>query len=252
MPFKKNEDGTYAQTDDGLLIYVSPDGGAEKPYDPDARSKQIAELTEKANKRKGELDEANAKLAVFEGIEDLQAFVKKAKDDAAAVAAMAENDKEREIGMQKRIADAVKEALTAAQAKTDALEKDYTSLKANYDASIISNAFMRSKYVAENLVSPALAQELFGKKFQVKDGHIIGMDTNGKEMYGSEGIASFEEALSRMVKESPYREMITRSAPGGSGAVVSEANLSQRGMTAEQAGKLSPEAYAKARKEGKI
>ncbi len=146
----------------------------------------------------------------------------------------------------------MKEALTAAQAKTDALEKDFTALKASYDASVISNAFMRSKYVAENLVSPALAQELFGKKFQVKDGNIIGMDAAGKEMYGSEGIASFEEALSRMVKDSPYKEMITRAAPGGSGTVPSENNLPQRGMTAEQAGKLSPEAYAKARKEGKI
>lgn len=73
MPFKKDEHGNYVEQD-GLLVFVGPDG-AERPYDPDAKAKQIAELTEKSAKRGKELEDFKARYAALADIEDPGAFV---------------------------------------------------------------------------------------------------------------------------------------------------------------------------------
>lgn len=252
MPFKKTEDGQGIFIDDkGFPVYVGPDG-SEKPYDVDARVKQIAELTEKASKRGQEIEELKKRLEVWKDIEDGAAFIEQAKKDAATVAAMADKDKETEASVQKRISEAVKAAVDPAIAERDRLANELAIVSGNLDKAIIGNAFGRSRYAAENLVSPALAQRLFEASFYVKDGKPVGRDADGNDIYGSEGVASFDEALCKLVEKSPFKENIVKAAPGGSGANNVDTQRTAGMLTPEQAGKLSPEAYAKARKEGKI
>ncbi len=74
MPFKKDDKGNLAMNENGFPIYVGPDG-SEKPYDVDAKVKQIAELTEKASKRGVELEKLNARYGAMADIEDIAAYI---------------------------------------------------------------------------------------------------------------------------------------------------------------------------------
>lgn len=251
MPFKMKEDGTLVQDDKGLPIFIGPDG-SEKSYDPDAKAKQIAELTEKASRRGTDLEELKVKHKPVEDIEDLVAFVEQSKKNAEIVAAMADKDKENEENIQKRIAEAIKGAVNPLQTERDSLKKELAIALEGLNKAVIGNAFGRSKYAAEKLVSAALAQQLFERNFYVKDGKAIGRDENGKDIYGADGIASFDEALCKMVDASPFKDNIVKSVPGGSGTSQSETPRAPGMLTPEQAASLSPEAYIKARKEGRI
>ncbi len=101
MPFKKDEHGNYVEQD-GLLVFVGPDG-AERPYDPDAKAKQIAELTEKSAKRGKELEDFKARYAALADIEDPGAFVSRVKQDAETVASLKDKDRTTEEAFQKRL-----------------------------------------------------------------------------------------------------------------------------------------------------
>lgn len=251
MPFKKDENGALVLNENGFPIYVDQ-SGTEKPYDVDARVKQIAELTEKASRRGQELDDLKAKYKLLDGIDDLAAYVEKAKKDAEAVAAMADKDKDAEATIQKRIAEAIKSAMAPLEQDRDKLKTELAKTMTDLGNAVISNAFSNSRYAKEKLCNPALAQQLFASKFYIKDGKPIGRDEDGKDIYGMEGIASFDEALQKLVDKSPFREDILRPTPGGSGAKESENKRSQGGLTAEQAEALSMADYMKARKEGRI
>lgn len=253
MPFKKDEKGNYVEHD-GLLVFVAPDG-SERSYDPDAKAKQIAELTEKSAKRGKELDEIKAKYAALADIEDLNAFLATAKQDAETVASLKDKDRESEAAFQKRLGAAVKEAVAPVAAERDKFKAAHELTTQQLHQAVIGGSFAQSKYVTEKLVNPALAQKLFCDAFYIKDGKPVGRDAEGNDIYGSEGLATFDEALHKLVEASPFKDNILRPAPGGAGtSTTSKAGFTGGNgkLSPEQAGSLTPEAYAKARKEGRI
>ncbi|AMD89483.1 DUF6651 domain-containing protein [Desulfovibrio fairfieldensis] len=253
MPFKKDEHGNYVEQD-GLLVFVGPDG-AERPYDPDAKAKQIAELTEKSAKRGKELEDFKARYAALADIEDPGAFVSRAKQDAETVASLKDKDRTTEEAFQKRLAAAVKDAVSPVAAERDKLKGEQEQTLAQLHQAVIGGSFAQSKYVADKLVNPALAQRLFQGSFYIKDGKPVGRDGEGNDIYGTDGIANFDEALCKLVEASPFKDNILRPTPGGAGTnnTNTATNFGGSGrMTPEQAGGLTPEAYAKARKDGRI
>ena len=252
MPFKLNDDGTLAQAENGLPIYVGPDG-SERPYDVDQKAKQIAELTEKSSKRGKELETLSSRYAALAEIEDISAFLDEHKKNAETVASLADKDRETESNVQKRISEALKAAVTPVAAERDKLKADLAAATESLNKSVIGSAFASSKFVAEKLVNPALAQQLFAGNFQVKDGRPVGRDQDGNDIFGADGVATFDEALHKLVEASPFRDNILKPAPGGAGTSSHTAATYGGGkMSPDQAGRLSPEDYAKARKEGRI
>lgn len=252
MPFKKADDGNLVLSENGMPIYVGPDG-SEKPYDVDTRAKQIAELTEKASNRGKELDALKARYAALAEIEDIAAYVEDYKKNADTVASLKDKDREQEANIQKRISEAVKAAVSPVSSERDTLKAELEKTVASLNQAVIGNAFGRSKYAAEKLVNAALAQQLFEGSFYVKDGKAIGRDASGNDIYGSDGIANFDEALCKLVEASPFKDNIIKSSPGGSGSDSSRHMSNDKGkMSYEEAGKLSMEDYIKARKEGRI
>ncbi len=233
MPFKMKEDGTIFQDEKGFPVYIGVDG-SEHPYDVDSKAKQIAELTEKASKRGKEIEAMTAKYAPFSDIEDIAAFLEEHKKNAETVASLADKDRENEANVQKRISEAVKAAVNPVSAERDKLKAENEALAKNLNVAVIGNAFANSVYAAEKLVNPALAQQLFAGRFVVRDGKPIGLGDDGTELYGANGIATFDEALCKMVETSPFRENIMKPAPGGSGSnggghiPPNNANLSSR------------------------
>ncbi len=253
MPFKKNEDGSFAQSDSGLPIFVGPDG-SEKPYDPDQKATQIAELTEKAAKRKDALDKAQSSLALLGDVEDIGAFVTQAKANAETVASLADKERDTESSVQKRISEAVKAALTPVATERDTLKAELSKTTEGLHLAVIGNAFLNSQYAAEKLKNPALAERLFAGNFAVKDGKPIGRDADGSELYGADGVASFDEALHKLVSASPFKDDLLKPPAGGADTRPGgNNNFSGSGkLSPETASKLSPADYAKARQEGKI
>lgn len=175
MRFKKDDNGNFALTESGLLIEVRDDG-SEKPYDADAKARQIAELTEKASKRGAELEKLNARYAALADIEDIAAYIEEHKRNAETVASLADKDRENEAKVQKRISDAVKAATTPITSERDELKAKLAKSEASLNEAVIGNAFANSAYVNERLQNAIGAQQFFGKAFYVKDGKPVGRD----------------------------------------------------------------------------
>ena len=252
MPFKKDDAGQLVTDDKGMPIFIGPDG-AEKPYDVDARTKQIAELTEKSAKRGKELDELKAKYAALADIEDMAAYIEEHKKNAEIVATMHDKDRQTEESTLKRIQEATKSAVAPVAQERDKLKADLEEANRSLNKAVIGDAFFRSKYAAEKLTNVALAQQLFAGHFYVKDGRAVGKDADGNDMYGSEGsLATFDEALSRLVESSPFKDNILKSSPGGSGGNNGGGGSSGGRLSPQEAERLSNAEYAKARAEGRI
>jgi len=216
MPWKMDEEGNLVM-DGSNPVWISADG-KEAPYDPEARGKQIAELTAKARQRKDELEAPAEKYEALKDIEDVAEFVAAAKRDAETVAAMQEKDRQTEETIRRRI----DEALKPVAAERDKLRGDLEKTIAQLAAEIIGNKFMASPYVNTHLVNPAMAKELFSNRFVMRDGALIAKSLDGSEMYGETGsLAGFEEAIKKMVADSPFRDNLLKQAPGGSGSTSS-------------------------------
>lgn len=252
MKFKTTEDGkAFFMNENGQPVSIGDDG-AEKPYDADGVARRLAKLLEDQAKLQSELKEARERYKPLAEVKDLAAYMAKAKKDAETVAALEGKDRDSEANIQKRVAEAIKAAVSPLEGERDTLKAELAKTTGELHRAIIGNAFGTSRYALEKLVSPALARQIFENSFYVKDGRPIGRDAAGKDIYGSEGLADFDVALSRLVEASPFKDNILKPTPGGSGGDGSRNEPKPGAMTAEQAGKLSMQAYMKARKEGKI
>lgn len=253
MPFKKSDDGKQlVLAENGMPIFIGSDG-SEKPFDVDARIKQIAELTDKANKRGKEIDDLKAKYALLAEIDDLAAYVDEYKRNAEIVASLKDKEREKEENVQKRITEAIKGAVAPVALERDKLKAELETANKGLNKAVIGDSFFRSKYVAEKLVNSALAQQLFEGSFYVKDGKPVGRDANGNDIYGADGVAGFDEALSKLVEASPFKDNILKSSSGGSGSNNGGNSGANKGkITPVEAAKLSAEEFAKARKDGRI
>ena len=98
-------------------------------------------------------------------------------------------------------------------------KKEVEALTAGLQQEKVNNAFTRSNYVRDKLVNGQLAADLFAKNFVVRDGKLIALDENGKDLYGADGLATFDEAIQHFVMASPYKDTLLKGSSGtGSGA----------------------------------
>lgn len=171
MPWKRDENGSLVM-DGENPVWIGADG-KEGGYDPEARGRQIAELTAKAAKRKEELEAITARFASLEGVEDVAAFARQAKLDAETVASLKDKDRENEDVVRRRIDEAVRAATGPVIAERDKLKADYEKTAAQLSMEVIGGNFLRSPYVNEKLVNPAMAKELFAGRFALRDGALV-------------------------------------------------------------------------------
>lgn len=215
MPWKMTEGGALEADTNGNPIFVL-DGGEEKSVDYAAMSTALSKANREAAERKEKLREMEGRAKLFEGIEDVPAFIADAKKNADTVAALSEKEKTAEEATRARVHAAV-----------SPLEKEIAQLKADkedaisrYHRSLIDAQFGTSKYVNEELVNPAMVKELFSKHFSVDDeGRIIAKDANNTMIYDEDGPAGFDSSLRKLIVASPYKEFVLKgSRANGSGA----------------------------------
>ncbi len=215
MPWKKKESGELELDSAGNPIYVF-DNGEEKSCDFPAMSSALTKANWEAAERKEKLRANEEILKKLEGIEDLSAFLEKARKDAEAVAAFDDKQKSAEESTRAR----VEAAVGPLNQKIKELETSNADVLARYHRTLINAEFGTSKYVNSELVSPAMAKDLFGRHFSVNEqGAIVATDNDGNIVYNEKGPADFDSALRTLVASSPYKDYVLKGySASGSGA----------------------------------
>lgn len=214
MPWKMDDNGALI-LDNGNPVFVL-DGGEERSVDFPAMSTALTKANREAAERKDKIRSLEETAKVWAGIEDIPAFIAAAKRDAEAVKAMGDKERTAEEAARAR----VEAATTPLEKKIAEMQAEHVRMVEQYHASTIRSQFGTSKYVTEELVNPAMAQELFAKHFSVgENGEIVGKDSAGNVIYDEKGPAGFDFALRQIVNASPYKSFMTKgSDKSGSGS----------------------------------
>ena len=232
MPWKKDDNGAYIEDNNGNPIFVL-DGGEERSVDYLAMSKALTEASRESAGRKDTIRKMEAAAKAWEGVEDIPAFIAAARKDAEAVKAMSDKEKDAEEAARARVLAAT----SPLEKKIAELEAEKAGLQEQYNVSVINSQFGTSKYVNEELVNAAMAQELFAKHFSIEDGKLVAKDDTGNIIYDENGPAGFETAMRKLVSVSSYKSFLLKgSGAKGSGATpgVQGGRMNTDNMTSVQ------------------
>src|SRR3569623_491843 len=103
-----------------------------------------------------------------------------------------------------------REAKEAAETKL----REYDGLENALYTEKVGGAFSRSKYITDKIAVPSdMVQAMFGSRFKVENGKIIGVGLDNQPIYSRSKageIADFDEALESMVDAYPSRDTILK------------------------------------------
>ena len=248
MAWEKDESGNIAIDDNGNPIWGN-DAGEKKGVDYSAMSKSLTDTTRESVDRKNKLRALESKYAKLADIEDLDAW----HAEATKALEMMKNAPDKDKEIEERITARVKGATDPLNAKLADIAKQRDTLEAELQREAIGNAFARSEYARKNLVDPALAADLFSKRFVRKEGRVMGLDESGAEMCGESGIATFDEALRQMVEFSPYKGVLLKGSEasgGGANPTPGRVPSSAKHMRRADFEKLDPASRTARMREG--
>jgi len=201
----------YAELDDkGNPLRVLADG-KEVGIAEDA----LATANREAAERKESIKKLEEQLAPFKGIESPAEWLQSANKALETVAALPDKDK----AVEERIRAQVEAATKPLNEKLAGAVKESETLRQQLQSEAVGNAFARSAYVREKMVDPVMAADLFRNRFVMQDGKIVAVGENGNPIYGENGIASFDEAMAKLVDASPYKLSLLKGGDkSGTGA----------------------------------
>ncbi len=221
----KLDDAGHVVVSEGKPLFTSDDG-KEVVFDYPATIATISRLNGEAKSHREAKEAAEAKLKLFDGIEDAEAArvaIEMTKNIEAGKLLSAGKVEEIKAAARKAAEDQVAaankghaEALKAAEADRDKLRSELYSEK-------IGGSFNRSKLIADKFAIPAdMVQARFGQNFKIEDGKIIAYDTSNNKIFSHSKpgeLAEFDEALETLVNAYPYKDQILKGANNsGSGA----------------------------------
>lgn len=182
----------------------------------DANAAELLRLKDAATAAQNALDQANARLKDFEGLDpkEIRALIatqKKAEEDALA----AKGDFDT---LKTRMADEHSRELGAANTRVQELEDRIAGLTSTIDNLTIGTAFNDSEFIkTELLLTPAKSRVVYGPHFDVVDGKLVGHDKPRGEagrtaLVDARGNAlPFEDAMKRLVEADPDRDHLLKS-----------------------------------------
>lgn len=228
MPMKLKtvtvEGKTYAEVMDEKPVYVHEDG-KEIPFDAEQSVNKITQLNSEAKGHRVAKETAEAKLKVFEGIEDPEAAkhaletIKNIDEGKLLQAGKVEEIKAAaRKTAEEQVAAANKKAaedLAAATKERDTLQEQLYSEK-------IGGSFNRSRFINERVaLPPDIVQKSFGSNFKVEDGKVVAYFNEGSKIYSRKTageLADFDEALEQLIDAYPNKDYILKGKGGGTGA----------------------------------
>lgn len=251
---KLDKDG-HVVLQDGKPVYVRESDGKEVAQDVPAMLTKITDLTNESRTHREAKEAAEAKVAE---IKDLD--IPAAREALKTVANL--NDKKLvDAGEVDRVKQA---AIDATEAKYKPIVAERDTFKQQLDGHLVGSAFAGSKFIAEKFQAqgPAgveIARALFGSRFVVKDGKVLGMGSDGKTPLNSlkrpGEFADPEEAIEMMAEGYAHKASILKgvnqSGTGaGNGSGVNSGGKAT--ITRADFAKLPPAEQAKAASEAVI
>ena len=235
MKLKIDEDGkVVVDEESGNPMYISEEDGKETNVAVDVPSLfvKIKELNGEAKTHRLARNGLAEKLKPAEaaGIEDLDAFIKKAGIDAETIS----NFDEKDFKSAKEV-EAIKKGVSDSfQDKLDEAGRIQTQMKVDNEASIvvkdaqirkllIKGAFDRSSFIKDNTVLLSdIAYDSFGKNFAIEeegvDLKIFAKDRFGEKIFSKANPGEYagpEEAIELIIKDHPQSSEILRASGGG-------------------------------------
>jgi hypothetical protein len=207
---------TYAEVMDGKPVYRHSDG-KETPFDAAHSMGTIGRLNGEAKGHRERAEAAEAKLKGFEGIEDPEvarkAMATVAELDSGSLVKLAKVEEIRNEA-KKAAEEQVKAAAEAGGRKIKELEVERNKFRDDLYSEKVGGSFSRSKFIDEKVAVPTdMVQAMFGQRFKVEEGKIVGYDPTGNKIYSRSkpgDLADFDEALEMMVDAYPNREAILK------------------------------------------
>lgn len=231
----KLDDAGHVVVSDGKPVYVHDDG-KEAPFDAAHTLATIARLNGEAKGHRERAEAAEGKLKDFDGIEDAIA-ARKALETVSNLDAgqlvTAGKVEEIKAAAKKAAEDQVAAAAKASGEQIKTLTAERDALQNDLYSEKVGGAFSRSKYIGEKLAVPGdMVQAMFGKRFKVENGKIIGVGSDNQPIYSRSKageIADFDEALESMVDGYAQRDHILKGT-GNQGDAARHNNGSHKGQ----------------------
>lgn len=212
MKLKLNAEGK-PEFKDELPIFIADDG-AEIPFDAKRNMDTIKRLNTENQKHRETAEAAETSLKAYGGI------TAEAAKTASETLSKIDQKKLVENGELEKVRDEMKKAYEPQIAEAKQATAD---LQTKYDGVFVSNAFANSEWAKEHASAhPEVLQAMFGNRFVVKDGKVLGRAVDGSNLFSKANpgeLASFDEALEAVVGAYPHKATILKSkTQGGSGA----------------------------------
>jgi hypothetical protein len=197
-------------------LYVEKDGKYRLNVEGGFKThEEINGLTTALNKERDARSKLEKQVKKFDGIEDPTEALK-------AIETMKNLD-------QKKLIDAgevekVKAEVTKAmQSKIDELQNTVQEKENILTKELIGGRFARSKFIGEKMAIPHdLVEARFGQNFKIEEGQVVAYDQHGNKVYSQDRpgeLADFDEALSALVNQYPYKDSILKGSDAfGGGA----------------------------------
>ena len=233
---------TYAEVNEqGLPIYVHDDG-KEVAHDAAQTVATISRLNGEAKTNRERYEKAESTLKAFEGIED-PAAAKKALETL-------KNFDDKKLVDAGEVEKIKLEAIKAVEDKYAPIVQERDAFQTQLHNELIGGGFARSKYIQENIAVPVdMIQATFGKNFQIENGKVVAVGTDGQKIYSRTRpgeIADFDEALETLVGGYQHKDSILKgSQAGGAGFQGGGGNKSGPKSLAECKTKEEKIAYMK-------
>ena len=206
------EGKTFAEINDGKPVYVD-DAGKEHSYDAPAMRGSLDKLNSVLGDERSKLSALQEQVQQFDGLDPDQA--RKALKTLGDIDSKKLIDAGEIEKVRAQIAEGYEKKLSTVTDELKTLEGRYATEKVN-------GAFANSKFVKDRLAIPAdMVQAAFARHFQFEGGSIKPVDAHGNAIYSESNpaeLASFDEALERIVGQYPNRDAIMKgTGSNGSG-----------------------------------
>lgn len=258
---KVSEDG-HAVLVEGKPVYIDPDG-KEVPLDPPSMYGKIIDLGKENKKRREDFEGVQAKLKLFDGVEDLEAWHAEAVKALETIKNFDEKDWLKAEKVEKLKADmksAYEEQERKLRDQFKNRETEFAGLLGKKEDQIrklmVSNRFATSPYFSgtnpKTSLPPEIAETYFGQHFKVEEDkktgelRLVAYYRNGDPIYSRTNpgeFASFDEAMTTIWDQYPGRDRLVRGQQGSGG----QGGKGGAGDTGDELAELE-KAYAEAMK----
>lgn len=221
MGYKLKRDAAGNVVAVGEKPVVIDDNGKESEFDVEGTILAVKERNAQIVSMRDELKPLKEQLTAFEGLDP------KAARTALEVVAKLDQKQLIDAGQVDKAVQDLKAEHEKVLAK---VRGELEGVKAQFHKTQIGAAFANSEFLKTKAESTPvlLLQSYFEKNFELDDaGGIIAKDSSGKQMYSTANPAipaGFDEAIERLIGESPFRDRIITTGQGSGGGTPSGAS----------------------------